>query len=473
MSSPDRSGRVAGRLRRRALTPDGVLAVLLPLACAGALVLVRPDAVDVGERHPPERSRLTTASVVCPGATSVGPDGAGRLGLTTLPEGLEGDVDGELALGLGSAPRTVSVRTGRVTSVRRDPGPVLVTGVDALAPGIVAGRSGDAPLTAVDCSPTAPEQWFTAVGAGATHSSVVELVNPNPGRAVADVLVWSPNGPLDVPGLRGVTVPGGSSTRLDLGEVVPRRGELMLEVSTLRGQVSASVLDTYDELGTGVRASDWLSGQAAPAPENVLLGLVRGPGERTLVLGNPGETELRAEVQVVTPRSVFTPAGLEPVRVAPGTAQKVTLSSLLEEVTGQGAIGLVVSSTGPVTATLRQVVDGDLSLLPPAAPIAEPTALVVPQGRKRLMLADPSAVGVATVTALTADGEELLSERLELKPDTAANLALPEDAELVVLTPERASVRATVLVVGEGHAVVRMRELVRTGLVPDVRPGLP
>lgn len=464
---------MTGRLRRRAVTPDGVVAVLLPLACAGALVLVRPDAVDTGDAHPPERSQLPTASVVCPGATSAEPDGADRLGVTTLAAGLDADVDGELALGLGGDPRMVRVRTGRVTSVRRDSGPVLVTGHDELAPGVVAGRSADAPLRAVDCAPTAAAQWFTAVGAGATHSSLVELVNPNPGRAVADVIVWSPNGPLDVPGLRGVTVPGGSSTRLDLGAVVPRRGELMLEVSTLRGQVSASVLDTYDELGTGVCASDWLSGQAAPAQENVLLGLARGAGERTLVLGNPGGTELRAEVQVVTPRSVFTPAGVAPVRIAPGSTQKVTLSSLLEEVTGQGAIGIVVTSTGPVTATLRQVVEGDLSLLPPAAQVAGPTALVVPQGRRRLMLADPSAVGVATVTALTADGEELVSERLELKPDTAATLALPEDAALVVLTPERASVRAAVLVVGDGNAVLRMRELVRTGLVPDVRPGLP
>ena len=47
--------------------PLAVLDVNAPEALelyARNLVLVRPDAVDVGERHPPERSRLTTASVV-------------------------------------------------------------------------------------------------------------------------------------------------------------------------------------------------------------------------------------------------------------------------------------------------------------------------------------------------------------------------------------------------------------------------
>ena len=469
MTTTDRTTRTAGRLRQRAVSPDALLAVLLPLLCAGALFLVRPD-VPAEVARPAVRSQLTAASVVCPSAAPAADQA--QLAVTTLAGGSDVDVAGDLDVGLGGDTQRVSVSTGRVTAVRGGSGPVAVTGTDELAPGLVAGRFAATPLTALDCGATAPEQWFTAVGAGATHSSVVELVNPNAGRAVADVLVWSPTGALDVDALRGVTVPGGSSIRLDLGEISPRRGELTVQVRTLQGQLSSAVLDSYDELGAGVRATDWLAGQPAPEQDNVLLGLARGPGERTLVLGNPGESELRAEIQVVTPRSVFTPAGVEPVRVAPGTTQKVTLSALLEEAADQGAIGLVVAASAPVTATLRQVVNGDLSLLAPTPEVESSTAVVLPEGRKRLMLADPPGVGVATVTALAADGEQLATERLEVMPDTGANVALPERAVLVVLTPERTRVRAAVLVVGKGTAVVRMRELVRTGLVPDVRPGL-
>ena len=472
MSAPETTPRAPGRLRRRAVSPDAVLAVLLPLACAGALVLVRPDVVASGGQDP-VRSELTAASLVCPGAPSPGRRDGDRIGVTTLAGGPEQQVRGEVEVWLGDQARAVPVRGGRVATLQPGSGPVVVTGTGALAPALVAGRSGQVPVVAAACGPTTSDQWFTAVGAGAAHGSVVELVNPNPGAAVADVSAWSPNGPLDVDRLRGITVPGDSSTRLDLAELVPRRGELTVRVSTLRGQLAATVLDTYDELGGGVRATEWLPGQVAPTEENLLLGLARGSGERTLVLGNPGESELRAEIKVVSPRAVFSPAGVEPVRVAPGTTQKVALSTLLEEVADQGAIGLVVTANGPLTATLRQFVDDDLSLLGPAEPVSSATAVVLPRGRKRLLLADPNAVGVATVTALAADGERLFSKTLDLKPGTGANIELPDGAELVVLSLERTSVSASVLVVADGSAVVPMRELIRTGLVPDVRPGLP
>jgi len=44
---------------------------------------------------------------------------------------------------------------------------------------------------------------------------------------------------------------------------------------------------------------------------------------------------------------------------------------------------------------------------------------------------------------------------------------------LVSVLPERASVTGSVLVSGTGAAVVPLTPLVRSGLVPDVRPGLP
>ena len=147
---------------------------------------------------------------------------------------------------------------------------------------------------------------------------------------------------------------------------------------------------------------------------------------------------------------------------------------MLAQAAKDGATGLLVEATGPVTATLRQVVGGDLSLLARGArPSADATAVVVPPGPKRLLLADPDAVGVATVTAYAADGKQLVQQRVELAPDTGADVALPDEAALVTLTPERTSVRAAVLLSGTGTAVVPLRELVLTGLVPDVRPGLP
>jgi Family of unknown function (DUF5719) len=446
---------------------DLVLAAALPVVCVVALLTARPDAGDRGdERREPVLSALTSASVVCPSALS----GEDTVGVTTLT-----DADGEVLAGLGDDARPVPVTPSTVSEVTAGSGPVVVVGVDDLAPALVAGRSGSKPLTGTDCRPPAAEQWFTGLGSGATHSSVIELVNPNAGRAIGDIVLWSQAGPLDVPELLGVSVPGGSRVELDLAEVAPRRGELMAQVTTSRGRLAVDVADSVDELGTGLTASDWLAPQATPDTRNLLLGLARGTGDRVLVLGNPGADEVRAEIRIVTPRAVFAPADLEPVTVAPGATKPVTLTALLDEAADQGAIGLLVESTGPVTANLRQLAGGDLSEVASSPPVSATTAAVVPPGMARLLLAGPGGVGVATVVALDSSGKELATKTVELTPDTGASVVLPEGTALVRLTPERTSVHATLVVVAKraGVAVIPLRTLLVDGLVPDVRPALP
>jgi hypothetical protein len=135
------------------------------------------------------------------------------------------------------------------------------------------------------------------------------------------------------------------------------------------------------------------------------------------------------------------------------------------------AIGLEVDSDRPVTASLRSVVDGDLSVLAPGRRFFNPTTVLVPGGEKRLVLAGADAVGVATVVARAADGTVLLQKRVSLAPDQGAALDLPRRAAAVDVTPQRTAVRGVVLVTDGGSAVVRLRELVRAGAVPAVAPG--
>ena len=129
---------------------------------------------------------------------------------------------------------------------------------------------------------------------------------------------------------------------------------------TSRGRLAVHVVDSYDELGSGATGQDWLPAQAEPATANLLLGLTRGAGERTLVLANPGADEVRATVTVVTPTSTFAPTGVEPVRVAPDSTEAVSLDDVLAQAAKDGAIGLLVESNGPVTASLRQFAGADL-----------------------------------------------------------------------------------------------------------------
>ena len=133
-----------------------------------------------------------------------------------------------------------------------------------------------------------------------------------------------------------------------------------------------------------------------------------------------------------------------------------------------------MDSTVPVTATLRSVVDGDLSHATSGTPVASGSTVVVPEGDKQVLLAEADGVGVVKVVARSADGKKLATKNVEVRPGAGAVVKLPPKATLVSVVPSRASVVGAVQVTGPGGAaVVPLVELVRNGLIPDVRPGLP
>lgn len=445
-----------------------VLALALPLGCVLALAATNPDRAAVVER-PPTTSQLTSASVVCPSALD-GTDG----GRTRLAIGSAAGAAGTLtAVTEGrDESREVTVTPGHVTGLAARDEPVTVTGTGAQAPGIVAGLSSTKPLTAYDCAPVSAGQWFTGVGAGPTHASVLELVNPNAGPAVADVTVLGDEGPVDAPALRGITVDGHSRVRLDLGTVVPTASDLALHAVVARGQLAMAVRDRGERLTGGTTTEDWLPAQQRPGRRNLLLGVQPGAGRHTLTVANDGDGQVTATLRLVTPGSTFAPEGLDPIVVEPHSVTRVSLDDLLAGGLAKDAVGVEVDAPSPVTSSLRSVVDGDLSILAPGTRVFTATTLPVPGGPQRLVLAGADASGVAVVQARTADGRRLLERRVDLAPDRAAVLGLPADAAVVDVTPEGTAVRGAVLATGGGSAVVRLRQLVRAGDVPAVGPGL-
>jgi hypothetical protein len=457
-------GRRSSR-RRLQLDTTTLLVLVLPLVTVGALLLVGSDEPEDATR-PPTRTALTKASIVCPSALP----GAPAAYLSTQAEG----ADGEVALRSGKDESTAKVAEGRVTAQSAGTGPLVVTGEDDLAAGLLGARFGGAGrLAAASCEAPNPDQWFTGVGAAARHDSVLELVNPDAGPAVADVTTYTGSGLVDVPRLRGVSVPGHSSISLDLGQVAPRRGELALHVLSVRGRIAASVLDSSDELGRGQASQDWLPGQAEASTDNFLLGLAGGPGARVLAVANEGDSEVRASLRFVSEDSVFAPEGVDEIRVPPQSVVRVSLAESLPPAIADGVVGLEVTATGPVTATLRTFAGGDLSHATAGPAIRGGASAIVPTGTKRVVLAGARGVGAATVVARSASGEELDRSRVDLRPGRAAVVEVPQQAALVSVEPERTSVHGAVVVSGPGAAVVPLVEPVVSGLVPDVRPGLP
>lgn len=460
MSTPAPGRRTAEPARTRRVDVTVLLAVGLPLLAVLAALLVRPGEVTIADADP-EQTPLTRATVICP-------SGSGPVLAAT-----DGDVAGPVTVRQGRRDESVQVSPARPAELQTGNAPVVLDAEGDLAPTLLAGRGGS-PLVAPECLPPAFDEWFTGVGAGAKHASVLELVNPDAGPAVVDTIAYGTHGPVpeSESALRGVAVPGQSVVHIDLAEEMPNRDELALHVRVTRGRVSAALLDTYDELGRGPTATDYLPAQATPATSNLLLGLPVGRGRRVLLLTNPAETALRASVKVVTEKSTFAAVGSKDVVVPPQSVARVSISPLLRGRNARDALGLLVESAAPVTATARLFVGGDLTHLVPAPPITE-TSTVVPEGVKRLTLAGAQSAGSVRVVARDLDGRVAADERVEVVPGRGAVLDLPEDAVLVTLSTNGPQVVGTVLASGDGDAVIRLRPLVRSGLVPSVRPGLP
>ena len=456
-------GRRSASGRRGGVTSTAVLGVLLPALTVGVLLLVQPHE-PVDSPRPPAPTTLKSASVACPSA----PDGTGTAYVATG----QADVRGEVTVTAAGKESSVPVRSGRVSRMP-GAGPVVAEGQGELAPGLIGARFGDRRLAAVDCPQPSPETWFTGVGAGTRHNSVLELTNPDAGPAVADVTVLARPGEVAASELRGVTVPGNESVRLDLSKAVPRRSELALRVVVSRGRLAPTVLDELPKLGSSPLTQDWLPPQPAPAGRNVLLGLPAGGGTNTLAVSNPGEDEVRASVKILTADAAFAPQGLDAIRVPPGTVQTVAISAQVRQAIRDGAIGIEVTSTGPVTAGIRSFIDGDLSLAAPVLRGGAPMSLVVPPGRSSVLLADAAEVGVVTISSWNDAGKALKERRLEVKPGTGGEVELPAGAALVTVTPRRTSVHAALLSTGDGATVVPFHEPVTDALIPDVQPGVP
>jgi len=443
-----------------------VLAVLLPVLTVGALTFVSTGEADEAAVNAPARTALTRTSLGCPVArgaartVEVASSLAERRGQVTI------DV-----LGKDGEPRALDLRPRRLSSVRLD-GAAVMTGEDEWAAGLLAARVGDG--ATIGCEAPATEAWFTGLGARPQHSSLVELVNPGPGPAIADLRILSPGGPLDVPDVRGVRVPGRSSVVLDLARIIPRRTELAVQVVVSRGRLVSSVWDTVDALDGGPATSDWMAAQPAPATSGLLLGLPEGAGSRRLTIANGGEDETRVELRIVAPESVFDPAGMAEIRVPPGSVRSVLIDDVLAREIRAGATGLLVESTNPVTTTLRSFVADDIAHTVAVPPVTERAAALVPRGTGRLLLAGASLPGVAKVLTRDAGGRELREERVEIGPDRSVSVRLPNETAYVRVAVGRTSTVASALVrTAAGAVVVPLRETVSSGLVPAVLPEPP
>lgn len=461
---------------RRAVRPDRARTVSLGLALAVGAPLVTLVALlvqapahdqDTVTTRSPEAARLGSASVACPAPL-------GSAESVTVLSGADGGAGGRVTLvsaAAGARPAKVSVRGGGYDVTPTADAPVVVRGSGGLAPGLVAARFGPPGVVASgECVAPVGERWFVGVGAGGDHTSLLELVNPDTGPAVADVSLWSTDGPMEEVESRGLTIPGGRSTHLDLERVAPHRDDLAVRVSVTRGRVAATFLDRLSFDG-GRPSPDWAATTAAPTTSQILPGLASRAEDRQLVLVNPGADEGRVTVQVVGRRSTFRPAGLDEIRVPAGTVVVTDLTRVLARAVASDDASLLVTSTVPVAAGLHEVVGGDLVQHAGAIGESGSAAALLPGSRDTVLLVVPTELtGSVTVEFL---GPRPGRERAVVQARTAAAIEVPAGAVGVVVRSKVPYVAAVRSLSDRGGTVVPLRPLVLEQLLPSVVPAWP
>ena len=231
-------------------------------------------------------------------------------------------------------------------------GALVVKGTDDLAPGLLGLRSGTTPLTALDCTVPTAEQWFTGLGARADHDSVIELVNPDGGPAVAEITLYGDHAVQQQAAARA------HHPRPPDGLDRPRRRRAAASAISARvvsrAAASASRSSTAGPTWSPTRpTSEWLPRQLEPAPVNDLLGLPTGAGSPApSSWPTPATTWSgpRSRSSPATPGS--RPRGWRRSSVPPGSTVSVSLTKVLAKALGDGAVGVAVPSDAPITASV-------------------------------------------------------------------------------------------------------------------------
>ena len=449
-----------GRRRVATPTPQGpvpvslILAVVVPLLALVAALLVNGDQVAPPEAAATTEAPLTSLQLPCP-------SGRDEIGIGSV----QPDADGGVSLHLGGSHRSAKVTSNSVTWIG-EPTATVVDGRQGMAPGLVATRTDEREGAAVACHAPRPDTWFTGVGAASIHASTLQLINPDSGPAIADITILSTHGVIEVRDLRGLTVPGGTVATINLSEKVPSRSELAVHVAVARGRLGVSLLDSFTERTS---TSEWISPQFTPSLSNTIVGVASGSGTRTLVVANPSDNEARVQVRVIGSRSTFAPEGFDEISVPPQSVVIRNVDAIIGTAQTKDAVGLLVTSTQAVTASVRSLVDDELSSAV-AVEAFTMAGLVVPSGKATLMVAAPDQAGSAQVTAYSPGGRTLLDQRIAAKKLTGFTLALPHGTAYVLVRSATATLHGAIRVeMSRGVVTLPLQDAVMSGLIPAVR----
>ena len=324
----------------------GAVGLLLGVVVAAGQLTAAPDPRSLEGRALPVLAR----TAVCPDVRQDGDRGASTVTAAGGTTRSSGPLAGRrTAVPAGPVARDLAARLEgavHVTTATGDQAGSLV--VEQTTRATAGTRRGVAALT---CPSPAAEAWFVGGATVLGTSSELLLVNGEPTTASVDVTVWTSTGRADPRPGRGIRVPPRTRVAVPLDRLAPDRDLLALHVAATTGRVASALrvvrVDGRTPLGT-----DWVPPSPGPSRDSVVPGLPAGPGRRTLLVTNPGDTATTVAIELTTADGQFAVEDLT-TDVPAGTSVALDLSDLLAETPA----GVRVRSDGGPVLTGALVVD--------------------------------------------------------------------------------------------------------------------
>ena len=445
------------RSRTRGLDPLIVVSALLVIATVAlaALTFAHPGTGSVGG---PTNVAFSSAVRGCPATGS------------TIRVGSLGTGTGPILVRQGSAApvRSGVVRPGQTTDIVGSAGPRTVTVDGAGAAGLSVGTFGTNPLSGSRCTEPSSDYWFTGLGASSTHDSVVEIDNPADTMARVELTTYASGVSVAPPVVDDRVLAPRSRAVIDLFKTNPEYGVYAVHAAVQQGRALVSVLDQSQTPGQPA-LSDWMIPQFAPLATVTLLGVVPGSGQ-TLSVVNPGGNQLTAVVRLITKTATFAPAKFNGVTVPGNGVATADLGAILGG--AKDVVGIEIDAPTPVVASLATVAGNDLAYTGADPVLAGEGGAVLPDGAKTVVLGGASVAGPVTVIARDASGQIVFRRSVQVTTVGGVSVGLPANAVLLQIQTNRVSLRAAVVVTGNGAIVVPVGRVIRISSVPFIRPGV-
>lgn len=260
-------------------------------------------------------------------------------------------------------------------------------------------------LAVSECQEPRTDTWLVGGDTTTGRQAALSLSNPGDVPSTVNIELWGSTGPLYSPLSQGILVQPGAQRVLSLAGLAPGEASPVLRITSTGVGVVAALHATIVR-GLVADGISVVTGQPAPSTQRVIPGVYLAP-EDVLgpIKGKEGYIDVGGALRLLAPESdasvtvQIVRSGGAPtttrIELVAGQVADLTLDEL-----GSGDVAIVVESSEPVVAGVRQSVGNDdatdTSWVGSAFPMVGQTALAVPPvGESRITFANPGEDSVA------------------------------------------------------------------------------